>query len=165
MTYSEIYHGLKSLYSVSTERMNGVKRLLIIATLAAAIAPAVATAHAKPLNYKGKTKEGTKISFVLDRGWVDQLDALLPTTCVSAQGSTPKVDLTWWHVPYKFKVGGTAKLDYGDPTKHYTITSHRRGKRVIGKLEENYSLLGSDGFGSYMIWTCLATANFNLQGR
>jgi hypothetical protein len=142
-----------------------LKRLLTIAIVAAAIAPAAASAHAKPIKYKGKTKEGTAISFVVDRGWVDQLDALLPTTCVSAQGGTPKVDITWWRVPYKFGLGGTAKLDYGDPTKHYKIVSHRHGKRVTGKLSVNYSLLGSDDFGSYMIWECLATANFDLGPR
>jgi hypothetical protein len=140
-------------------------RLVGIATLAVALVPAAAGARTRPLSFKGKTKEGTKISFVLDRGWVDQLDALLPTTCISVQGGTPRVDLTWWRVPYKFHIGGSSKLDYGDPTKHYTVTAYRRGKRVLGKLEENYSLLGSDGFGSYKIWHCLATANFDLRAR
>lgn len=55
-----------------------------------------------------------------------------------------------------------AKLDYGE----YHITSHRgRAERVIGKLQINYSLLGTDGFGDYVLWECLSTGNFNLPRK
>jgi hypothetical protein len=142
-----------------------LKRSLTLAAAAAALLPAAAGAAPKVLHYKGKTKEGTKISFIVKSGWVDRLDALLPTTCVSAQGGTPKVDLTWWLIPYKFRLGATAKLDYGDPTYHYHISTHRAGKQVTGKLSVNYSLLGSDSWGDYVLYECLGTANFSLRGR
>jgi hypothetical protein len=142
------------------------KRLIIIATATTALAPAAAATAKLPLvSYKGKTKEGTKISFILNQGWVDQLDTLLPTTCITVQGATPKVDLTWWRIPYKFKVGYTAKLKYGDPTKYYSITTRRLGNRIVGRLSMNYSLLGADAFSNYVIWHCLATANFDLRPR
>jgi hypothetical protein len=94
------------------------------------------------------------------------LDTLLPTTCVSAQSGTPKVDITLWQIPYKFRIGETAKVDYGsDPTRHYHITTSGSGKRVSGHLSDNYSLLGSDSLGNYILYECLATANFSLVGR
>ena len=142
------------------------KRILVAVAGTAAILPATAVASFHVAHYKGKTKEGTKISFVVDRIWVDQFSTLLPTTCVSAQGGTPNVDFTEWQIPYKYRLGVAAKVDYGDPTKHYHITTHRgKGGRVTGKLQINYSLLGSDTFGDYMLWECLATANFNLRPR
>jgi hypothetical protein len=142
-----------------------LKRTLVTATLALLLVPAAAGARAKPVAYKGKTHEGTKISFVIDRGWVDRLYTLLPTTCISAQGGTPQVSFTIWDPPYKFKLGSTQKLEYGDPTKHYTITTHRHGRHVRGKLSMNYSMLGSDNFGGYKIWHCLATGGFDLRPR
>ena len=141
------------------------KRSLTLAAVAAALLPASAGAAPKVLHYKGKTREGTKISFIVKNGWLDQLDTLLPTTCISAQGGTPKVSFTWWAIPYKFRLGATAKVDYGDPTSHYHITSHRSGKRVRGKLSVNYSQLGTDGWGDYILYECLGTANFTLVGR
>ena len=140
------------------------KRLILIAIVTSALAPpTTAAAKSQPVSYRGMTKEGTKISFVLNQGWVDQLKTVLPTTCISVQGGTPKVDLTLWRIPFKFKLGYTSNLKYGDPTTYYTITTHRRSSRIIGKLSMNYSLLGSDTFGNYMIWHCLATANFALR--
>jgi hypothetical protein len=142
-----------------------LKRSVTLAAAAAALLPAAAGAAPKVLHYKGKTKEGTRISFIVKNGWVDQLDALLPTTCVSAQGGTPKVLFTWWAIPYKFRLGAAAKVDYGDPTSHYHITTHRAGKRVTGKLSVNYSQLSTDGWGDYVLYECLGTAKFSLRGR
>lgn len=143
------------------------KRLIILTALVASmalIAPTAATA--KAAKYKGKTKEGTSISFVVEDGWVDQLDAMLPTSCVSTSGGTPGVKFTQWRIPYKFRLDRTAKVSYGDPTKHYTIKTHRAsGGRIKGNLEINYSLLGSTSGGGYAIWTCLATAKFSLTQK
>ena len=146
-----------------------LKRLQIL-TLLAVVALAVcgtATAGARShlLHFKGKTKEGTKISFVLDGHWVDQLQTRLPETCISVQGGVPKVDFTDWVAPFKYWVGYTVKFKHGDPTENYTIITHKRGNRITGKLQINYSLLGTNGFGDYVIWHCLATGNFNLVGR
>ncbi len=123
------------------------KRILVIAALALAAGPvAQSQAGTRQAHYKGTTKEGTKISFVVDHGWVDQLETLLPTTCLSVHGGTPQVDLIQWWIPYKFRVGSTSKVAYGDPTRHYSFTARRRGSRLVGKLSMNYSLLGSDAF-------------------
>jgi hypothetical protein len=143
-----------------------LKRFIVLGAATAALAPAATVAaKPRPVSFNGKTDEGTKISFVLDRGWVEQFSTLLPTTCLSVQGGTPHVDFTEWRIPFKYKLGATYKFAYGDPTKHYTITTRQRGSRIIGKLSMNFSLLGSDNFGSYMIWHCLATANFGLRHR
>jgi hypothetical protein len=148
-----------------------LKRFQILAVLtafalaAAGPASAGAKSRAHPLHFTGKTKEGDKVSFVLDGHWVDKLQTILPETCISAQGGTPKVDRFVWAIPYKYWVGYTVKVKYGSPTTYYTITTHRKGNRITGKLSANYSLLGTDGFGDYVIWHCLATANFNLVGK
>lgn len=146
------------------------KPILVLAVAAAALAPA-AGAAAKPrsLHYAGKTKEGTKISFSVDHGWIRLFRTSLPTTCVSAQGGTPKVTFTDWSIPYDYRLGTTGKVDYGDPKRHYHITTRRgRGNRVSGKLQVNYSQLAYDWSVSgdgYYIQTCLATANFSLKPR
>ena len=140
------------------------KRITILVALVALIVPAAAAAGTS--KYKGKTKEGTRISFVVEHGWVDQLDAMLPTSCVSSSGGTPGVQFTQWRIPFKYRLGRTAKVKYGDPTKNYKIeTRERRNGRVSGEMSINYSLLGSNGSGGYAIWTCLATAKFSLPRR
>ena len=68
-------------------------RILIAVAATAAILPATAAASSHVAHYKGKTKEGTKISFVVNRGWIDRFSTLLPTTCVSAQGGTANFNL------------------------------------------------------------------------
>ncbi len=34
---------------------------------------------------------------------------------------------------------------------------------MTGELQINYSLLGSDAFGNYVLWECLAAPNLNLR--
>jgi hypothetical protein len=60
---------------------------------------------------------------------------------------------------------GGALSRRAEAARRYHITTHRSGKRVTGKLSVNYSLLGTDGFGDYMMYECLPTARFSLSGR
>jgi hypothetical protein len=136
---------------------------LVVAALA--LAPAAAPASARSVPYAGKTKEGSKITFTLAHGWLDGLSTMVPTTCVSAQGGTPKATLWPWSPPYKYRLGRTAKVTTGDPTRHYKITSHRHGRRITGKLSLNFSLLADDGWGGYKILTCYGTASFKAKPR
>ena len=146
-----------------------MRKFTLAAACALALMPAAAgaaAAHPAPtLHYQGKTKEGTKISFVLKNGWVDQLITSLPSTCVSAQGGTPHVGIYSWTIPYKFRLGYTSKVDYGYPKTHYHIATHHRGTRISGKLSMNWSELSDDGFGDYIILECLGTASFDLAPR
>src|SRR2546423_15143484 len=84
--------------------------LAIVAALAVA-----GPAAAKSPSYKGKTKEGTKVSFVLSGKWVDQFRSSVPTTCVSAQGGNPFVTIHTWAPPYKYLLGRRAKVRPTDP--------------------------------------------------
>jgi len=146
-----------------------MRKFIVAAACALALtlaAAGAASARSAPLShYQGKTKEGTKISFVLRNGWVDKLVTSLPSTCISAQGGTPHVGIYSWAIPYKFRLGYTAKVDYGDPKTHYHITTHHHGKRISGKLSMNWSELSDDGFGDYIILECLGTASFDLAPR
>ena len=136
---------------------------------AAAIAPAGADA-AKKTQYAGKTVEGSKISFVLDGSWVDQISTLVPYSCVSAQGGPPTAGLTSWEPPYMFKLGSRdAKVTVEEPwpTKNYTITvTGKRGKTIRGKLAVNYSMtVPTAAWGGYRILTCNGTASFTAKPK
>lgn len=148
-----------------TLRLRGMRTNILASTaLAAALLPSAAMAKTGPVSYTGKTKEGTKVSFVLAHGWLEHLSTRLPTSCVSAQGGTLPIVFADWSIPYKFRLGATGKVKYGDPTRHYTITTRKHGKRVTGKLSINYSKLGSDSSG-WKIYTCQATGAFDLKPR
>ena len=138
-----------------------------LAAAALAAAPAVADA-AKPMKYAGKTKEGTKISFVLDGRWVDRISTMLPHSCVSAQGGPPTAGMTRWAPPYKFKLGAVdAKVTVEEPwpTTHYTITvKGKRGRAIRGKLSANWSMTVPYGSG-YRILECLATGSFTAKPK
>lgn len=138
--------------------------LIAVTALLAASADA-ASAQSHVLKFRGKTREGTKVSFALNGPWIDKFTTLLPATCISAQGGVPRVDFADWTIPYKYRVGYKAQVKYGDPTRYYTITTRRRGNRITGKLQESYSLLDTDGWGGWMIRHCLATGNFSLRGH
>jgi hypothetical protein len=78
---------LTSLLNLRPRRALAAARLLVAAL---ALAPAAASASARPVKDAGKTKEGSKITFTLEHGWLDGLSTMVPTTCVSAQGGTPQ---------------------------------------------------------------------------
>jgi hypothetical protein len=148
------------------EDLTMLKRILIAAAVTALLVPGAAAAKSRTLHYKGKTKEGTKISFILAKGWLDRFKTSLVTTCVSAQGGTPHIEFTDWSIPFKYKLGYSAKVKYGDPTRHYKIVTHRRaGKRIVGKLSVNFSRLRMDSWNGYYLDHCLGTANFSLKPR
>lgn len=142
-----------------------LKRALIPAVLAVALLPGAAAARSRTLHYQGKTKEGPKISFDVDRkGWITHFTTSLTTTCVSAQGGTPRVTFTSWDIPYNYRLGAKVALDYGDPTYHYHLATTRGGgHRVTGRMSINYSLLRYSS--GYYLEHCLATGNFSLKPK
>ena len=124
-------------------------------------------ASAKPVAYKGKTKEGTKISFVLSKGWVDQIKARVPTSCVSAQGGNPRVTIDLWQPPYKWRLGRKARVTVEQPwpTRHYTFSSRKRGKKIVGKLALSYSQTMPHSWGGFKLETCFGTATYIARAR
>jgi hypothetical protein len=141
-----------------------MKRTATALAIVAALAVA-GPAAAKPTQYKGKTKEGTKVSFALSGKWVDQFRSSVPTTCVSAQGGNPIVTIHSWAPPYKYLLGRRAQVKYTDPyTTTYKISTKKAGKRKIkGKLALSYSMLANNTFGGYRILTCYGTASFTAK--
>jgi len=142
----------------------------IAAALLTAAVPAAADAKAKPLQYEGKTKEGSKISFVLDGRWVDQISTMVPYSCVSAQGGPPTAGLIPWTPPYKFALGSHEEkvtVEEPWPTKNYTITvTGKKGRAISGKLWVNYSMTVpyANSYG-YRILTCQGTASFKVKPK
>src|SRR3954454_1593796 len=141
-----------------------MKRTATALAIVAALAVA-GPAAAKSPKYRGKTKEGTKVTFALSGKWVDQFKSSVPTTCVSAQGGNPLVTIHTWAPPYKYLLGRRAQVKYTDPyTTTYTISTKKAGKRKItGKLAASYSMLASNTFEGYHILTCYGTASFTAK--
>jgi hypothetical protein len=144
---------------------------VIAVTAAAALSAAgsaSASASAAGVPYGGTTKEGTKIAFDLKDGWVDHIQSRVPTSCVSAQGGTPRVTIDLWDPPFKFRLGrkGTVKVTEPYPTRHFTFTSRRVGRTIRGTLALSYSrLVNSAWGGDYLILTCSGTASFTVRPR
>ena len=142
---------------------------MLAAVLALALC-GTALAKTKPVPYVGKTKEGAKISFKLDKGgWIRGLRTMAPMSCGSAQGGNPKGRLATYWPPFDFKLG--YKIHYketGGLTKYYNIRTKRKSKRsktITGHLEANWSLLGSDGWGGYKILVCETTSSFTAHPK
>ena len=146
--------------------MNTKRSLIALLTVASLVAAAPA-AEARGPDYKGKLKEGSKISVWLQKGGYAAYETSVPTTCVSAQGGLPQVKMWTFDPPVAFKVGRTTK--YTDkktyPTTHYKVTAHKRGKTLRGKLSLNFSMLDYSYDTGYRILTCYGTGNFKLKHR
>ncbi|HYI98432.1 MAG TPA: hypothetical protein VEX36_01965 [Thermoleophilaceae bacterium] len=142
-----------------------MKKTLTTLVVASALA-APGAAAARPADYVGKTDQGTKVSVWKEKKGYLSLTTSMPSTCVSAQGGTPRVLPVSFDPPYAFLVGRTAKFTVkGNPTKNYTVTIRRRGRALTGKLSVNYSRLTVGDFGGYRILTCQGDAKFKLRVR
>jgi hypothetical protein len=146
------------------------KKLLLVALLAVVALAGLGgpDAHAKGTKYEGMTKEGTKMSFTLNGTWIDGMSIRMPSSCVSAQGGTPRANVIFWLPPFRFRLGTTAKAtDETGVTRHYTLqTKGKPGKTITGKMEVNWSELGLGATTAEMkIWTCLSTARFSIKPK
>jgi hypothetical protein len=145
--------------------MNRTRRILPLAAVLVLALSATALAK-KPVSYVGKTKEGAKISFKLDQGWIKDLKTLAPEACGSAQGGDPKASLRTYWPPFSFKVG--YKVHWKDTsgyTTYYNIRTRKLGRTIKGHLESNYSMLVTDGFGGYAIRVCESTSSFSAHPK
>lgn len=148
--------------------MNRARTLITLTAVLALALSGSAMAKAKATSWAGKTKEGSKITFKLDRkGWVRGLKTRAPLSCGSAQGGDPKGSIAMYWPPFDFKLG--YKIHYKDTagtTTYYNITTKRKSRRTItGKLESNWSLLGSDGWGGYRVLVCEMTSSFTAHPK
>jgi hypothetical protein len=149
--------------------MNRINAIAIAAaTLVTVAAPA---AHAAPVRYAGKTDEGSKVSFVVSHGKLRSLETMVPTSCVSAQGGTPRAGLDLFEPPGGFALGRTIKrtvekqdtaMTYYDVTKNYTVTTRRSGKTIKGELAVNWSWVD---VSVPKLYTCVGNARFSAKPR
>lgn len=140
------------------------KAITTLAVASALAAPGVAAAA--PPSYVGKTDQGTKVSVWKEKNGNLSLTTSMPSTCVSAQGGTPRVLPVSFDPPYAFPVGKAWKVTVkGNPTKNYTVQLRRKGNSLTGKLSVNYSRLTVGDFGGYRILTCQGDAKFKLRRR
>ena len=117
-------------------------------------------------NYVGKTKEGSKISFAYRKGTISIISTMVPSTCASGQGGTPRARMSSFDPPQSviFRVNGResqTKVTEPWPERYYTVTASKKGKRLVGKLRISWSLLIPGSVGGYSILTCRGDGNFN----
>jgi len=140
----------------------------LLVALPAASAQAGTTKDKGWTNYVGKTKEGSKISFAYRRGKIALIETMVPSTCASGQGGTPRARMTMFDPPFSvvFRANGREsqkKVKEPWPERYYTITARKQGKRIKGKLRISWSMLTMGTFGGYGILTCRGDGNFNLK--
>ena len=152
-----------------------MKKLLIPIAVACALsvlpagpAQAYTTDDKGWTNYVGKTKEGSKISFAYRKGTISIISTMVPSTCASGQGGTPRARMTMFDPPQSvtFRVNGResqTKVKEPWPERYYTITASKKGKRLVGKMRVSWSMLTMGTFGGYGILTCRGDGNFNLK--
>ena len=115
-----------------------MKKLLIatavacaLAVLPASAAQAYTTTDKGWTNYVGKTKEGSKISFAYRRGIISIISTMVPSTCASGQGGTPRARMTMFDPPQSvtFRVNGREsqkRVKEPWPERYYTSPPARR---------------------------------------
>lgn len=138
---------------------------LLVAVLAAGAAAPDAQA-AKGIQYEGKTKEGTELSFEVRGTKIYNLVIAAPFSCVSAQGGA-KSRILRFYPPFWFRIGMTGKAtDETSITRHYTLTTKGKpGKAITGKFSVNWSEVDGISSADIKLWECLATANFKLRPK
>lgn len=149
-----------------------MNRIHAVALAAAAfLAVAVPAASAAPVRYAGKTDGGSKISFQVSGGKLRSVKTMVPTSCVSAQGGTPRAGLDLFEPPGGFALGRSVKrtaekqdtaMAYYDVTKHYTVSTRRSGKAIKGALAVNWSWVDAS---VPKIYTCVGNASFSAKPR
>jgi hypothetical protein len=149
--------------------MNPIKTVALAAI--ALLVVAVPSAQAAPVRYAGKTDGGSKITFQVSNGKLRSLETMVPTSCVSAQGGTPRAGLDLFQPPGGFRLGRKVKrsaekqdtaMTYYDVTKNYTVTTRRSGKAIKGELAVNWSWVD---VSVPKIYTCLGNASFSAKPR
>ena len=123
-----------------------MKKLLIpiavacaLSVLPAGAAQAYTTTDKGWTNYVGKTKEGSKISFAYRKGTISIINTMVPSTCASGQGGTPRARMSFFDPPQSvtFRANGResqTKVKEPWPERYYTVTASKKGKRLVGKL-------------------------------
>ncbi|MFL5862739.1 MAG: hypothetical protein ACJ780_18500 [Solirubrobacteraceae bacterium] len=126
-----------------------IRTLVTILACAASALPAAAQANAA-VAYKGKTRNGSPISFTVSGSRITKLTAYVPTLCLATEG-TPLSGTDPFDPSGSFRVGHTDKStvkranaiwNTSDVTKNFFVSAKRdRGNRISGKLHVDYSFL------------------------
>ena len=112
-----------------------------VAVLPTAAAQAYTTTDKGWTNYVGKTKEGSKISFAYRKGVISIISTMVPSTCASGQGGTPRARMSSFDPPQSviFRVNGResqTKVTEPWPERYYTVTASKKGKRLVGRCAQ-----------------------------
>jgi hypothetical protein len=154
--------------------LGGMKKLTtaLLCLVALVAVPATASA-AKPINYKGKTSSGHKVTFKLKKGkQVVKFATGAPVTCIPIQGggqtfvgAEPVV--LWFGVnrTWEFEVKAKPAFHYNEVTMNYRVSSKKlRNGTIRGKLRWQYQfLIPKYPIGTFSIYSCLGEATFRAK--
>ncbi|HEY8466107.1 MAG TPA: hypothetical protein VIL04_04825 [Solirubrobacterales bacterium] len=147
-----------------------MKRAFALGAVALALAAIPAEASAE--KYTGKTTGGTKITFKRDGAKVKNLKTMIFVTCVSLQTPTPRSGIDFYQPPKSVRIGRESKQKKLQPsavagwdvTKNYAVKLSRKGKKVKGKLDLNYSFVQPDLYNP-KIYICQGTTRFTAKPK
>src|SRR5919107_4348893 len=154
--------------------LRGMKKLTtaLLCLVALVAVPATASA-AKPVNYKGKSSSGHKVTFKLKRGkQVTNFVTGAPVTCIPIQGggqtfvgAEPIVLFFGVNRTWEFEVKAKPAFYYNEVTMNYRVTSKKlRNGTIKGSLRWQYQfLIPKYPIGTFSIYSCLGEATFSAR--
>lgn len=153
-----------------TARFAGVAALLLAVAM---LIPSGAGAAEK---YAGKTKGGSKITFVKQGKRIKGMQTLIYSTCFPSNGTGMDGGFETFRPGKAFRAGSKVRvratrysaLGTRKVGMNHTIQTRvkRRGKLITGRLTLSYFWSDYDIFTSQIIlWNCFAAVNFTASRR
>ena len=153
--------------------------MIITKTIPLAVAAALAltgTASAKPVDYKGKTDSGHKVTFTLKNGRMHELRAGVRMSCIPIQGGGaplggPEIfgfrGKTRMKRHIEFDFMSKPAFHYNEVTMNHDMWTERRPGGVIkGRMRLQYQfLIPKYPIGTFSIYSCLGGAKFRATPK
>lgn len=125
--------------------------------------------------YKGKTKGGSAVTFKLNGNKATGIKTVVPTICLETTGGyASRAGGELFQPVAPARIGRTVKSKALQPaamnqgieaTKNYEVTFKKKGKKVSGKLELNFSFLIPDLWTGAKIYICSGSTTFTATPR
>jgi hypothetical protein len=153
-----------------------MRKIIIPLTVIALLAAAAPASASKPVNYKGKTSSGHKVTFQIKNGRIHDLTAGISMSCLPIQGGgspTGGAEVFGFrgalkvkpHLRYSFME--KPAFHYNEVTMNNDLWLKRHGKRKItGRMRLQYSfLIPKYPIGTFTVYSCLGGGTFKASAR
>jgi acid phosphatase class B len=152
--------------------MKKLTATLIAAVALCAVALPSTAAAAKPINYKGKTSSGHKVTFKLKGKQVTKFVTGAPVTCIPIQGTGTNFVgaepiVLWFGInkTEEFTAELKPAFYYNEVTMNFRVKTKKfRNGAVKGSLRWQYEfLIPKYPIGTFTIYSCLGEATWNAK--